>query len=283
MKVGFALRSSVFHPSLIVKITPLLDAAGVDSVWFPDAGMPYDALDLSALALGSTRRARVGTGVIRAEEQDPTRLTTRVRTLSESSEGRFILGLGAGRASGPEAIEGVVALAEKVRAGYGGGRKAPIFFAALRSGMVRAALSSADGAILNFCPPSHVKNILPGGAVRSGFTLACYVKLFFAKSDAAARRMLVEEIATYNAYPSYHKMFEAAGVASAIASLGKDSSKIPDGILEISLPNPTKREVARLLRRFARAGVNLPIIYPYVSGGEGYQLEVVKELASVAG
>ena len=78
-------------------------------------------------------------------------------------------------------------------------------------------------------------------------------------------------------------MFEEAGVAGAIASLGKGSSKIPDGLLEVSLPNPTKQEVAQLLGRFARAGVNLPIVYPYVSGGEGYQLEVVKELASVAG
>jgi len=283
MKVGFALRSSVFHPSLIVKVAPLLEAARVYSVWFPDAGMPYDALDLCAVALGSTCRLRVGTGVIRAGEQDPARLTTRVRTLSESSEGRFVLGLGAGRASGPEAVQGVVALAEKVRAGYGGERKTPIFFAALRGGMLRAALSSADGAILNFCPPSHVEKILPGGAARSGFTLACYVKLFFSKSDAAARRMLVQEFATYNGYPSYHKMFEEAGVADAIASPGKGPSKIPDRLLEISLPNPTKEEVAQLLRRFARAGVDLPIIYPYVSGGEGYQLEVVKELASVAG
>ena len=183
-------------------------------------------------------------------------------------------------ARGPAAIEGVVALAEKLRAGYRGGRRPPIFFAALRGGMLRAALSSADGAILNFCPPSHVERILPKGGVRKGFTLACYVKLFFAKSDAAARKMLVQEITTYNGYPSYHKMFEAAGVADSIAGLGRDSRKIPDGLLEISLPNPTKQEVARLLGRFARAGVNLPIIYPYVSGDEGYQLEVVKTLAS---
>src|SRR5580700_8958844 len=118
MNVGFALRSSVFHPSLIVEIAPLLERAKVDSIWFPDAGMSFDALDLCALALGSTRRARVGTGVIRAGEQDPGRLSSRVLTLSEASEGRFILGLGAGMARGPAAIEEVVALAEKLRAGY---------------------------------------------------------------------------------------------------------------------------------------------------------------------
>jgi hypothetical protein len=281
VRVGFALRSSVFHPSLIVKIAPLLEAAKVDSIWFPDAGMPFDALDLCAIALGSTRRARVGTGVIRAGEQDPARLSTRVRTLSESSEGRFILGLGAGQASGPDAVEGVVALAEKLRAGYRPGRETPIFYAALRGGMLRAALSSADGAILNFCPPSHVKRILPEGGLRKGFTLACYIKLFFAKSDAAARRMLIDEVTAYDGYPSYHKMFVEAGVADDIAGLRHDSGTIPEGLLEVSLPNPSKREVAGFLRRFARAGVNLPIVYPYVSGSEGYKLEVVKTLASV--
>jgi hypothetical protein len=282
MRVGFALRSSVFHPSLIVKIAPLLERAKVDSIWFPDAGMAFDALDLCALALGSTRRVRVGTGVIRAGEQDPARLSARVLTLSEASEGRFILGLGAGMAHGPAAVGEVVALAEKLRAGYRGERKPPIFFAALRGGMLRAALSSADGAILNFCPPSHVERIVPKGGVREGFEFACYIKLFFAKSGATARRMLVQEVTNYNSYPSYHRMFEAAGVADSIAGLGRDSLKIPDRILEISLPNPTKREVAQFLGRFARAGVSLPIIYPYVSGSEGYQLEVVRMLASVA-
>jgi len=94
--------------------------------------------------------------------------------------------------------------------------------------------------------------------------------------------MLVHEVTTYDGYPSYHKMFEEAGVADAIAGLGRDFRRIPDGLLEISLPNPTKHEVAQLLRRFARAGVNLPIVYPYVSGGEAYQLEVVKAMASVS-
>jgi alkanesulfonate monooxygenase SsuD/methylene tetrahydromethanopterin reductase-like flavin-dependent oxidoreductase (luciferase family) len=282
MRVGFALRSSVFHPSMIVKIAPLLERAKVDSIWFPDAGMVFDALDLCALALGSTRRVRVGTGVIRAGEHDPARLSPRVLTVSEASEGRFILGLGAGMSHGPTAVGEVVALAEKLRAGYRGERKPPIFFAALRGGMLRAALSSADGAILNFCPPSHVERIVPKRGARKGFALACYIKLFFAKSDAAARRMLVQEITNYNGYPSYHRMFEVAGVADSIAGLGRDSLKIPDRILEISLPNPTKQEVAQLLGRFAQAGANLPIIYPYVSGDEGYQLEVVRTLASVA-
>jgi Luciferase-like monooxygenase len=282
MKLGFALRSTVFHPSAVVKIAQLLERAEVHSLWFPDVGASFDALDLCAVALGSTRRMRIGTGVIRAGEQDPGRLASRVRTLSESSRGRFVLGLGAGGARGQAAVEGVVALAEKLRAGNRDERRIPIFFAALRGGMLRAAYASADGAILNFCPPSHVERISPRGAAPKGFTLACYIKLFFAESDGVARRMLLREFAGYDHIPAYHKMFEELGVAGTIADLRPGSSTVPEVLLDISLPNPTEREVVRLLRRFVGAGVTLPIVYPYVSGDEGYQLAVVKTLASVA-
>jgi Luciferase-like monooxygenase len=282
VKVGFALRSTVFHPSMLAKIAPLLERAKIDSIWFPDVGASFDALDLCAVALGSTRRMRVGTGVIRAGEQDPARLAPRVRTLDMSSGGRFVLGLGSGGERGPAAVDGVVALAERLRADNPGERRTQIFFAALRGGMLRAAYASADGAILNFCPPSHVERISPRGAAPKRFTLACYIKLFFAESDADARRMLLGEVVTYDRIPAYHRMFEDLGVAGAIASLGPDASTVPQRLLDISLPNPTKLDVERFLLRFVHAGVTLPIVYPYVSGSEGYRLSVVKMLASTA-
>jgi hypothetical protein len=39
--------------------------------------------------------------------------------------------------------------------------------------------------------------------------------------------------------------------------------------------------VARLVGRFARAGVNLPIIYPYVAGDDGYKTAVVERLCKL--
>jgi Luciferase-like monooxygenase len=282
MKVGFALRSSVFHPSLVGDLAHLLEREGVDSIWFPDVGQSFDAIDLCAVALGSTRRMRVGTGVIRVGEQEPARLASRARTLSESSGGRFVLGLGAGRVQGPAAVKAVVELAERFRAAYGAKGVPPVLFAALRGGMLRAALSRADGAILNFCPPSHVERILPERRPR-GFTVACYVKLFVAqRGDAYARRMLVEEMATYDRFPGYHKMFEAAGVADLIAGLRPGTRQLPEPLLEIALANPSVRETEDLLGRFARAGVDLPVVYPYVSGDSEYQKSAVRRLATVA-
>jgi hypothetical protein len=282
MKLGFAIRSSVFHVSLIPSLVHMVEDSGGDSVWFPDVGGTFDVLDLCAIALGSTRELRVGTGILRAAEQEPARLMTRVNTLDEASAGRFILGLGAGHAHGRSGIEGVVALAEKLKTSYPRERKPPrIFFAALRGGMLRAALTSADGAILNFCPPSHVKR-LSVGVVPETFTLACYIKLFFAESDTVAKRMLAEEVMTYDSFPPYHKMFEEAGLAGAIATLEPGSGKIPDELLEVSLWNPSGQEVAQLVGQFALAGATLPIIYPYISGDESYQLSVVKKLASIS-
>lgn len=281
MKLGFALRPTVFPPALLSRVLPLLERAGARSVWFPAVGPNYDVLDVSAFALGATSRALIGTGVIRAGDSDPSTLVSRLRTLGDSSGGRFILGVGSGRSRGPEAIKGVETFAQRVKVDYGSGGKLPIFFAALRGGMLRSAIANADGAILNFCSPSHVARILPKDRPRKGFTLACYIKLFFGKTDAQAGKMLIEEFSNYNQAPSYHSMFEAMGVADKIDESAK-SGKVPDELMDIALANPTSAEVLGLLRRFAKAGVDVPIVYPYVSGTDGYKLAVIRKLSSVA-
>jgi hypothetical protein len=118
--------------------------------------------------------------------------------------------------------------------------------------------------------------------VPGAFTLACYIKLFYAESDAVAKRMLAEEMVSYDSFPPYHKMFEEAGLAGAIATLEPDSDKIPDELLEVSLWNPSEQAVTQLVARFSRAGVTLPILYPYISGDESYQLSVFRKLASIS-
>lgn len=281
MRVGFALRSTVFHPSVVPEVAPLLEAEGVDSFWFPDVGQSFDAVDLCALALGSTGRASVGTGVIRAGEQDPERLAIRARTLAESSAGRFILGLGAGTIRGSPALRMVVELAEKFRVAYGENPPA-VYFAALRGGMFRAALSSAQGVILNFCPPSHAERLLSFGRPK-GFKVACYVKLFFSQEgDAQARAMLVDEVKKYDRYPSYHAMFEESGLAHLVEDLSPEAVELPAPLREVVLANPSTAEVDHLLRMFVRAGVDLPVIYPYALGDRAYRIGVAKKLASLA-
>jgi hypothetical protein len=281
MEVGLSLRATVFDPGLIGELVPILDRSNVDSVWFPSVGKAFDSLDMCGLSLGKTGRLRVGTGVIRAIDYEASRLIGRVHTLSEGSGRRFVLGVGTGPGIGGSAVRGLVSLSEKLRDGYPEKNAPPIFFAALRRGMLRAAYRHANGAILNFCSPDFVRGIVPKDIVHGPFTLACYLKLFFAEEGEVARKMLVEELRMYDRIPQYHAMFEEIGVASVIAGLDGKSS-IPQQVSEISLANPTDEEVVSMLRRFNQAGVDLPIVYPYIYGENEYKTAVVRRLCALA-
>lgn len=280
MRIGMALRATVFGPGLISELVPLLDETRVDSVWFPSVGKAFDPLDMCGIALGRTRRLRVATGVIKSSDYGAGTLLARINTLSEGSGGRFILGVGTGPALGDSAVQGLVSLASKLRDAYPGRTAPPIFFAALRRKILSAASRHADGAVLNFCPPSFVTKIRPKRS-RGKFTLGCYVKLFFAEEDDVARKMLVDEISMYDRIPQYHAMFEEIGVSAAIRGL-RPGSTITDDVLEISMANPSDVEVIGMLEKFAEGGVELPIIYPYVSGDEGYKTSVVERLGRLA-
>jgi len=263
-------------------VIPLLEKSGVDSVWFPATWQLFDALDMCGISLGMSKRLSVGTGVVRFTDYDVMQLLARLHTLSEGSGGRLILGLGTGAATGRAAIDGLVDFANRLRALYPEHQKPPIFFAALRQRILRAAYLNAEGAILNFCPPNYVRKIVPKDVDVKGFTLACYIKLFFAEKDAVAKKMLIDEMRMYDSIPQYHAMFKEIGSSDSISKLDPESARdIPDGLLEISSANPSNDEVGHILERFIRAGVNLPIIYPYVSGDDEYKVAVAERLASI--
>jgi alkanesulfonate monooxygenase SsuD/methylene tetrahydromethanopterin reductase-like flavin-dependent oxidoreductase (luciferase family) len=282
MKVGLALRSTVFSPALIAKAIPLLEKSKLDSLWFPSAGQAFDALDMSGICLGRSSRLRVGTGVIRPADYGFEQLLARVHTLSEGSGRRFVLGLGTGAGTGRAAIDSLVGVTNKLRANYPEQQKPPVFFAALRRRMLRAAYLNAEGAILNFCPPDYVRKIVPKNVGVKEFTLACYIKLFFAEKEEVARKMLIDEMKGYNELPQYRMMFEEIGCSGSISRLDSESARsIPDDLLEISSANPSDDEVGDTLERFNRAGVDLPIIYPYVSGDKEYKVAIAERLASI--
>lgn len=271
-----ALRATVFGPSLIGELVALLDETRVESVWFPSVGKAFDPLDMCGIALGRTRRLRVATGVIKSSDYGVEMLQARVNTLSEGSGRRFILGVGTGAGIGGPAVQKLVTLTSTLRESYPSRIVPPVFFAALRGKILSVASQHADGALLNFCPPSFVSEIRPK-RIRENFTLGCYVKLFFAEEDAVARKMLVDEIRMYDRIPQYHAMFEEIGVSGAIRGLERGST-IPDDLLEISMANPSDVEVVSMLEKFMEAGVGLPIIYPYISGDDVYKTSVVERL-----
>jgi hypothetical protein len=150
--------------------------------------------------------------------------------------------------------------------------------------MVRAAFQAADGVLLNFCSPRYASAVVSRETARrkDGFHVACYVKLFFAEAESEARLMLAEEFLHYDALPQYHKMFEAMGITGVIEGFrdrrGVSGRLLAGGISEISMSNPTQDQVLGLLGKFREAGVDTPVVYPYVKGSDGYKFQLVKTL-----
>jgi alkanesulfonate monooxygenase SsuD/methylene tetrahydromethanopterin reductase-like flavin-dependent oxidoreductase (luciferase family) len=281
--VGIALRSTVFPPHLIPSLVPGLDSS-FSNLWFPSVSARVDALDMCGLSLGVSRRMIAGTGVIRLHEQDLGRLSSRAYTLSQGSRNRFILGVGTGSLRGRTALNELVALTKKLRTGYPGTPQIPIYFAALGPRMVRAAYENAEGVLLNFCSPRYASGVTSreAGGKKEGFQVACYVKLFFSESEAESRRMLASEFVSYDTIPQYHAMFEAMGITVTLEGF-RDRREVSDRdiageISEISLSNPSREQLLGLLDRFREAGVDSPVVYPYVTGSDEYKLGIALRL-----
>lgn len=282
MEIGVALRSEVFEPPLIKALAPELDHYSFTSVWFPDVA-GYDSLELAALTLGGTRRVRVGTGVLRFYENEPNHFAKRVRTIQAASSNRLIVGVGTGSMHGAEAVRGIREWVGALRKLVGD--QTEIYVSALRRTMFLVASKTADGVLLNFCNPNHVSKLVEAmGSRPKKFSVACYIKVFFAEKEFAAKRMFRDEFVKYDSYPHYHRLFEEMGVAQAIQTM-KGSANIDQEtygqLSKIALYNPTDEELLGLVREFIGAGVDTPIVYPYVEGDGKYKSEVLGRLSEV--
>jgi len=281
---GVALRSEIYDPALIRRVAVLADSSEVDSIWYPD--VKYDAIELAALTLASTRRVVVGTGVIRLLEHDPDQVSRRAYLLNSWSAGRFVLGVGTGANLGARSVQALVAAHEKLRSAYPGSTKPVVVYSALRQGMYRAALSGADGVLFNFCSPAYLRRLLDKYPPRPSFLTAVYIKAFYSENSALAKKMLVEEFRRYAQYPHYARMFLEMGVEPAVASL-REELPVPPELQDVVLLNPTANELAELIKKFRDAGVNLPVVYPYIFGDDDEKLrhfgEIFQSLAPFSG
>ena len=216
----------------------------------------------------------------------------RLLTLQEISDNRFVLGIGTGRpGSDPKHV--IQSMLDRLRAtrnsfgkfarGSDHLRMPETFIATLRRGIAKAVVGHSDGILLNFCPPEYAHALIESIRKRTGRLpiLSCYLKLFHSRVEETAKRMLIKEFATYNQHPSYHEMFEVAGVADEITSASSALASnrginLSEGLLKISLANPSKGELAGHVSRFRAAGVDLPCLYPYFESDEDESFKMRK-------
>lgn len=282
-KLGFALRPGVFSPQEIVETAKTLDETGkIQSIFVPDGRTGYESLEISSSILTSTKKVHAGSGVIRLLEHDPTLLARRTQTLQAVSSNRFILGVGTGT-PGPQPGSTVSATLQRIEdlrksfQAFPQGVEPPkTYVAALKPKIAERAASKVDGLLLNFCTPNHAAAVIESAKPRNPkIEFACYLKLFFSsQSDETADRLLIQEFLNYDSAAQYHDMFQQDGVADQITHFRsvdewkQDRVEVPKDLLSISLANPDEAELRDYVHSFRKAGITLPVPYPYFPIGE---------------
>lgn len=92
-----------YDRKLYLRAAILADELGYDSFWLPEA-WGYELFTLLTEMALSTKRIKLGTGIVNVYSRSAATLAMSAATLDEISEGRFILGIGT---SGPNVIEGL--------------------------------------------------------------------------------------------------------------------------------------------------------------------------------
>ncbi len=269
-------------------------------VFIPDGRTGYESLGIVSAILGQTRRLYAGSGVIRLMEHDPLLLARRLQTMQAFSSNRCFLGVGTGSPGLHPAttIDSMLKRLGELRNSFRqfptGVEPPKVWVAALRPGISKRSMNSADGLLLNFCTPQHVSSLIEelGSRRPNKLEFACYLKLFYSsKNIDNAKRLLVQEFLNYDSIPQYHQMFVQDGTAEALVSFKENGEwrsrgfEVPNELSKISLANPQEDELANYVKSFRQAGVGLPVIYPYFPDGEdqAFKLETVKRLLDSVG
>ena len=213
---------------------------GYEAIWLAETNGPDSASIAAAVAM-VTQRVAIGTAIVPVYNRTPAVLAMTAATLTELSNGRFILGVGSSSHAMMEGWNGLaferplahvrdsVAILRQALAGqktdYAGealhskgfrlGTRAsapPIYVAALRERMLELAGEIGDGLILNLFPAEALPKILAAyrkGAERAGRDasddeVVCRLMVAVTDDVAGARNLVRAGFAGYFAQPVYN-------------------------------------------------------------------------------
>lgn len=285
--VGLVLRDPLPWQE-VVEVAATAEDAGYDAFFVPESSGRGAFATLAALAQ-KTETLRLGTGVVPVSGRTPLTTAMEAATLSDLSDGRYVLGIGSG-APGSGVLDTTRRYVDAVDRLLRGeeaevdGRRArlemvppqppPVWIAALGDRMIQLGGTVADGVILNWCPPERVEQATAlvrdarsrrerPGAV----TVAVYVRACLGVSEAVALEALRPMVARYAAMPHYRRQMEQMGLGpdAGLAARAFDSGRmhdVPDDLIH-ALCVTGGRDAARArLAAYRDAGADLVLWYP---------------------
>ncbi len=281
-------------------IVETAEATGYRAVFVPEIAAREAFSTLTGFG-SVTERVLLGTGVVTMWARTPAITAMAAATMQELSEGRHVLGLGAGTAPpGAPADAGPV---ERLRRYVGSVRTAlagrplppddpfggagfvlgfeppagppPIWLGALGDRMLRLAGEMADGVILNWCTPDRVasaRKLVDESAERAGrdpaaVTMSVYVRACLGQSDRVALEALRGPTGQYASIPHYLRQLERMGLgeqgrAAAAAFGAGHPEEVPESLVRALAVTGGRREAQERFRALRDAGADLVLWYP---------------------
>ena len=268
------------------------EASGYTDVWSGETNGP-DGFTPLAAAAAWTETVRLGTGVVGVMTRGRALLAQEAASLSDLSQGRFALGIGA---SSDRIVEGwngmpfekpytrIAETLEFLRPALSGERadggfkleqkpahEIPIVLAALRGKMLRLAVGKGDGAMSNFLPLGGLPKVVEQleGAPQ-GFELLC--RFFCLEGE----REQVEPLArfmfsSYITVPVYEAFYRWLGYGEKIDPMveawqAKDRQKAaelaPWELIEDAFVFGAPEAMKERLGAFVEGGITLPVVTP---------------------
>ena len=224
MEIGLGLDSRLgLSTAQLADLASEAKRLGYGSLW-TNAGMDYDPI---AMCIAWNQRTGLPTGVsvVPIARNPPAVLALAARSAFELSDGRFVLGIGAGSVT-ERPIKAVRDYLSEVR------KAAPrlqLAVGALGPQMLKLASTHAHAAALNWCTAEQVR--WSREQVGPGTRLVEYIRVCVDDDVPATRRALAQQILAYallvrpSGARGYRNHFERMGFAAELTELEARKAK----------------------------------------------------------
>ncbi|MDQ1121579.1 LLM class flavin-dependent oxidoreductase [Microbacterium trichothecenolyticum] len=217
--VSLGLAGSL-GPDAIAEVAPAVERAGFRTLWVNDTP-DGDALAGLAAAARVTERLQLATGVVPVDRRPAADIADDVRSLALPLD-RLTLGIGSGMAK-----EGALARVRDAIDVLHSAGIPRVLVGALGPRMRRTGAERAEGVLLNWVPPTEVRE--QASALRAtapDTSVAVYVRTAIV---SAARERLDAETARYASFPNYAANFARMGVDAADTTI-RDVTELGDAL-----------------------------------------------------
>jgi alkanesulfonate monooxygenase SsuD/methylene tetrahydromethanopterin reductase-like flavin-dependent oxidoreductase (luciferase family) len=291
------------------------EALGYDSLWVTH-GLGRDSFLVLQAYGAATTRIGLGNGVVPIYPRHPVAMAQAALTLSETTGGRFRLGIGVSHRATMEAMLGLglteplavmreyVAVLRGALAGRAEFRgrhfrvnwslgladpppTPPILIAALSPKMLELAGEIADGAVLWLTPPAYVRDVarpaLERGRHRAdkslaGFEIVVAVPLAITDEPAGPLDAFRADLVRYLQLPFYRAMLEQAGLGDALKAFDRDG-QTPVALAETLGAVGDAARCRAYLETYREAGATLPAVRPITSPDAPWYRRTLEEAA----